>query len=169
MDYLDESNEKIHWVRECFKDGVYYKRDELADKLDTDFPTSWYHTMLMSREITLDYHIEWDEQKSWFHMQFTKYARIELKPQPKRIVLFSQTPGQKDKGTEYENLPRFQAEYSGWLCESEEALAAMHDFAENGKKLIDYFTNMQEESIKEFLKLIQKLNQFKDKDIVRVG
>ena len=160
MDYLERSNEKIVWHRLGWGDGREYQGGSLTGKVDTDFTQTRYSAFPMSSEIDLSYTINWGDT-SWFSMRFTKWARIGLKPQPQEIVIFSK--GEKE-------YPIFQARYSGWACEFDEANVAMQDFADNGQRLAEYFENMRDESVKQYLGLVQKVKQFKDaENILHLG
>jgi len=160
MDYLDRSNERIAWHRLGWEDGREYQGDDLTGKLDTYFTQTRYSAHPMIGEIDLGYTINWGDE-SWFSMRFTKWARIGLKPQPQDIVIFSK------RG---EESPIFQARYSGWAFEFDEAHVAMQDFADNGQRLAEYFENMQDESVKQYIGLVQKIKQFKGaENIIHLG
>ncbi|MBR9703858.1 hypothetical protein GOV12_00465 [Candidatus Pacearchaeota archaeon] len=168
MDYLDKKNERINWCRACWSDCRDYQGEHLQDKLDSDFEQTQYCTKIMQEEIDLGYNINWEEQSSLFTMRFTKWARFGLKPQPEDIVLFSKNPYSEEKQSRG-NLPIFQAVYRQVVMDDSEAQIALHDLTENGKRLANYFENMQDESVEKFQELIKKFQQFRDVEgVVRV-
>ena len=171
MDYLDSKNEKIEWDRRGWKEDCDYTGDELTGKLDTDFAQSQYTALFWYDRIGLEYRIGWEEGGSSFSIWFSEHTRIGINPQPEQIVLFKSNPYSEEKESKG-HLPIFQARYPGsWFTEFDEAFVAMHDFADNGQRLVDYFVNMREESVKEYIALVQKFKQFRDleKEVVRLG
>ncbi|MDP7506437.1 MAG: hypothetical protein QF362_03275 [Candidatus Woesearchaeota archaeon] len=170
IDHLDRVKEKINWRRSYWKDGRDYQEDDLNGKLDSDFSSSNYFTRLLSGEMSLDYHINWDNQSSYFSLKFSKWVRIGLKPKPEDIVLFSNNPYSEEKETKG-HLPIFQATYhTMFTLEFKEAKVAMQDFVDNGIRFEEYFVNMQDEAMKQYFALVKRFQEFRDaEEVVRVG
>ena len=82
IDYLDISHERIEWVRSCWKDGQDYSGNRLQGQKDHEFTSTTYFAHLALGEITFRYNIHWDKASSTFSMKFTKWAPVDLKPEP---------------------------------------------------------------------------------------
>lgn len=164
IDYLDREDKKIKWDRSCWNGGIYYYEDELKGKLDSEFPFCEY-TSDISGLVSLEYNIDKEERISRFILRFkdsAKWERTGINPIPESIVL-------KAYSKEKSCLPSLQGRYTSF-SESDEAFAAMQDFADNGDRLADYFLNIQQESVKEFTCLVQKFKQYRNvRDIVMLG
>ena len=168
IDYLDETREKIVRYRCCWKDGREEYNDDLIGKLDTEFSQTRYNAGFEFEEINFHYCINWgNEIDSWFSIMFSELTRIGLRPNPKDIAVFLNNP--KNKFNSETNPPIFQACYEWRDSDARNsANIAMQDFADNGEKLEKYFVGMQQESVREYSNLVNKLKKFRNEDIARI-